>query len=89
MWGAVVDMPVARRRADSTPSPCAAVGKGICVHLVAHADEVVAQFLDRVDSIASLDGLGVVSNEESLLGLADHNTLFALYQRVSETVTGV
>lgn len=50
----------------------------IKVPLVAHADKVVGELLDGVCCRPGLNGLGVVSDEDGLLGLDDDDALFAL-----------
>jgi hypothetical protein len=46
--------------------------------LVADADEVVAELLDHGGGRTGLDALGVVSDEDSLVGLDDDHAFPAL-----------
>jgi hypothetical protein len=48
------------------------------LRLVANADEVIGKLLDGVGGCARLDALGVVGDENSHVGLDDHNTFSAL-----------
>lgn len=50
------------------------------LHLVSNADKVIRQLLGNLRSLAGLDGLGVVRNEDGLLGSDTDNTLLTLNQ---------
>jgi hypothetical protein len=50
---------------------------------VTRSDEVVAQLFYRCRGLAGLYGLGVVCDEEGLLGLDDYDAFFALCVYVS------
>lgn len=47
-------------------------------HLVPHTDQVVGQLLDRVGRGTGLHGLGVVGDEDGLLGFDDNDAFTAL-----------
>jgi hypothetical protein len=63
-------------------SPSARQRARISARLVADAFQIVAQLLDGVDGVASLYGLRVVRNEESLCGFANDNAFLALSSRL-------
>jgi len=50
--------------------------------LVTHADEVIAESLNRVGGGTGLHVLGVVGDEDGLGGLDDDDSLFALQKQV-------